>query len=314
MNHRKLSALVFSFMTLFLCCTAHAWADQKIRIVATTTVFGDIASQIAGDQAEIYSIASPNRDIHFVSPTPRDVLKVKKADVLVNAGLDLEAWRGPLLDAAGRTDLMWPNGTRQIDVSKGIDLLEIPTSLSRAQGDIHAYGNPHYWPDPENGKIIARNIADGLSKLYPENAETFEKNYTAFTAKIDEQLNVWQKLMAPYKGQGVVSYHKSLIYFTKRFGLLDNGELEPKPGIPPTAKHLAELEQVMQRDHVKVILQETYYERKTGEKVANETGAVLVTFAQAVGEVKEAKDYISMIDYDVRAVAEGFKKAEANHA
>jgi zinc/manganese transport system substrate-binding protein len=313
MNYKKILVLVLSFLALSFYHNPHAWAAKKIRIVTTTTVFGDIASQISGNQAEIYSIASPNRDIHFIAPTPRDVLKIKKADVLINAGLDLEAWRGPLLDAAGRMDLMWPNGERQIDVSKSIQLLEAPSSLSRSQGDIHAYGNPHYWPDPENGKIIARNIADGLSRLYPEDAGTFEKNYTAFTAKIDEHMKQWQVEMAPYKGQAVVSYHKSLIYFTRRFGLIDAGELEPNPGIPPTAKHLADLERMMREDNVKIILKETFYENRTAEKVAKETGAVIVMFAQAVGEVKEAKDYISMIDYDVRAVAEGFKKAEASN-
>lgn len=311
MNAKKIFFIFLLTLGFLFQAGGDLWAATKIKIVATTNVLGDIAFQIAGDRAEIYSVCAPKRDAHFYAPTPRDVIKVKKADVLVHAGLDLEAWRGPMLDAAGRTDLMWPSGTRQIDVSRNVNLLEVPTSLSRDQGDIHAYGNPHYWPDPENGKIIARNITDGLSRLYPDDAGTFEMNYAAFASKLDESMKTWQKIMGPYKGRNVVSYHKSLIYFTKRFGLVDDGELEPKPGIPPTAKHLAELENVMRRDNVRIILKEIFYENRTPEKVAKDTGASVVMFAQAIGEVDEAKDYISMIDYDVRAVAEGFKRAEA---
>ena len=309
MNSQKIFFVFLLTLGLSFQAGGDLWAAKKIKIVATTNVLGDIASQIASDHAEIYSVCSPKRDVHFYAPTPRDVVKVKKADVLVHAGLDLEAWRGPMLDAAGRTDLMWPSGARQIDVSQNVPLLEVPTSLSRDQADIHVYGNPHYWPDPENGKIIARNIADGLSRLYPEDAAAFEKNYTAFASKLDESMKTWLKILEPYKGRNVVSYHKSLIYFTKRFGLLDDGELEPKPGIPPTAKHLAELENIMRRDNVRIILKEIFYENRTPEKVAKDTGASVVTFAQAIGDVEEAKDYISMIDYDARAVAEGFKRA-----
>ena len=148
MNAHKIFFVLLVAMGFSFRSSQDLWAAQKIKIVATTNVLGDIASQIAGDRAEIFSICPPKRDAHFYAPTPRDVMKVKKADVFVHAGLDLEAWRGPLLDAVGRTDLMWPAGIRQIDVSKNVPLLEVPTSLSRDRGDIHAYGNPHYWQDP----------------------------------------------------------------------------------------------------------------------------------------------------------------------
>ena len=293
-------------MVLLLAQVRPLMAAEKMKIVTTTSTFASIAKDIAQDQAEIYSIASPNRDIHFISPTPKDVMKLKKADVFVHGGLDLEAWRGPLLDAVGRTELMTPNGERQIDVSKEILLLEIPTSLSRMQGDRHAYGNPHYWLDPLNGKIIAQNIANGLVKLYPQDADFFQKNLQAFDGRMDVKMKEWQAKLAPYKGSGVVVYHNSWPYFTERFGIVTLGTLEPKPGIPPTPKHLQELIQTMKEKGGKVIIKEVFHESRTPKKVAGETGAVVVTLATEAGETKG--NYFSLFDEDIHRLADAFKK------
>src|SRR3989338_6926999 len=162
---RGLAPLVL--LTLLLSSPVPLRAGKEIRIVATTTALANLAAEITGDKADIYSIASPRQNLHFIAPTPKDVLKVKKADVFIHIGLDLEAWRPPLVDAAGRPDFICPRGSRQIDASRGVALLEIPVTLSRTEGDIHAYGNPHYWLDPDNGKTAARNIAEGLARLYP---------------------------------------------------------------------------------------------------------------------------------------------------
>ena len=307
MKLKKSGALFLSLLTVSLTSSSDLRAADKLRIVTTTSTFASLAGDIAGDRAEIYSIASPRRNIHFISPTPKDVVKTKKADVFIHAGLDLEAWRGPLLDAAGRPELMGPTGNRQIDVSKGIPLLEVPTNLSRIEGDIHAYGNPHYWLDPENGGIIARNIVEGLSRIDPADADFFQHNGAAFEDRLHQKMREWRDLLAPVKGQKIVTYHKSWSYFAERFGLIVLGELEPKPGIPPTAKHLADLENTMRTNHVKVIIKETYFENRTPEKVAKETGAAVLNFAQAVGEIKEAPDYLAMIDYNVRAIAAAFE-------
>lgn len=285
------------------------WASDKIRIVATTSNFSSIAQEITGERADIYFIASPRRDIHFIAPTPKDMVKLKKADVFIHGGLDLEAWRGPLLNVVGRLDLMGPSGARQIDVSKGITLLEVPTSLSRAQGDLHLYGNPHYWLDPENGKIIAHNIAEGLAQMYPDQADLFRKNAATFSEKLDRKIKEWDIALSSFKGVAVVTYHRSWPYFLEHFGLTSEGELEPKPGIPPTARHLAELENNMRKNKVKAIIKETCFENRTPEKVAKETGATVVIFAQAVGEVKETGDYISMFDYNVSQLAGISQKA-----
>ena len=296
---------LFILPLYFLCLAGPLWAGEKIEIVTTTSTFASIAQDIAGNRAEIYFIASPNRDIHYMSPTPKDIVKLKKAHVFIHAGLDLEVWRAPLLDAVGRTDLMWPSGDGQIDVSSGITLLEVPTSLSRALGDQHVYGNPHYWQDPLNGKIIADNIAEGLARLYPADADFFRKNSKSFALRIDEKMKEWEALIAPFKNSAIVVYHNDWPYFMERFGLTVIGFLEPKPGIPPTAKHIRGIEQIMKDKGAKVIVKEVFHESRTPNKVAKETGARVVTLAQETGEVRG--DYFALIDHDIKEMVKGFK-------
>ena len=173
--------LVVSSFALLFCHVL--FAVDKLNVVATTTTLANIASEIGQDKIRVTSIASPKQNIHHYAPTPKDVLKVKRADVLIHEGLDLEAWREPLLAAAGNMRFLG-EGKDSIDVSLGVSLLEIPTSLSRSEGDIHAFGNPHYIGDPENAKTIALNIAEGLAKVDPENADFFRGNATAFNQKL----------------------------------------------------------------------------------------------------------------------------------
>jgi len=299
MNSKKIFFLFLGLLFLSLHLATDLWAVQKIKIVTTTSTLANITKEIAYDKVDVYSIASPKQNIHFYAPTPRNVLKVKKAEVLVHQGLDLEAWRGPLLNAAGNPRFLG-EGNFSIDVSKGISLLEVPTSLSRAEGDIHLYGNPHYVVDPENAKIMATNISEGLAKAFPQDADYFRKNAEAFNRKLDEKIKDWLGRMASYKGTPIVTYHRSWSYFVERFGFVIVGEVEPKPGIPPTAKHIAELAKVMKEKSVKVIIKESFQENSTPKKIAHETGAQVVTLAQAVGETKEARDYISMMEQNIQ--------------
>ncbi len=292
--------LFYIFLILFFLCQSPClFAAEKIKIVTTTSTLASITKEIAYDKVDVYSIASPKQNIHFYAPTPRNVLKVKKSEVLVHQGLDLEAWRGPLLNAAGNPRFLG-GGNFSIDVSKGISLLEVPTSLSRAEGDIHLYGNPHYVVDPENAKIMATNISEGLAKAFPQDADYFRKNTEAFNRKLDEKIKDWLGRMASYKETPIVTYHRSWSCFAERFGFVIVGEVEPKPGIPPTAKHIAELMRVMKEKGVKVIIKESFQENSTPKKIAYETGAQVVTLAQAVGETKEARDYISMMEQDIQ--------------
>lgn len=310
MNFKRRMAVkiekIFFITLCFLALSGPLGASGRIRIVTTTSTFERITKAIVGDKAEVYSIASPNRDIHFISPTPKDIVKMKSADVFVHAGLDLEIWRASLLDAVGRTDLMWPSGDRQIDVSRGIELLEVPSNLSRAQGDVHAYGNPHYWMDPANAKAIARNIAEGLAGLYPADAAFFMKNSGDFANRIDRKMKEWETLIAPFRGAGIVVYHNDWPYFMGRFGFVVCGYLEPKPGIPPTARHIQEIERIMAEKGVRVIVKEVFHESRTPNKIAEETGARVVTLSQEAGEVKG--DYFALIDHDVQELVKALKQ------
>lgn len=294
------------FLVFVFLLQRDVFAADKIKVVATTTVLGDLVKQVAADRVEVYSIVSPKRDIHFYPPTPKDVLKVKKADVLVHTGLDLEAWRNPLLEAAGNSRF-FGNSSASIDVSKGIALLEVPISFSRTEGDIHIFGNPHYWLDPENAKIMADHIADSFAKLYPEDTAFFHQNAEDFRDKIDQKLKEWQTELGSYRGTPIVTYHKSWPYFAKRFGFEIVEYLEPKPGIPPTAKHLNHLTKLIQQKKIPIIVKETFQENRTPQKLAKATGAKVVILLQAVNERDEAKDYISMMDYNVMQLKEALR-------
>jgi len=277
--------------------------DAKIKIAATTTTLASLAREIVGERAEIHDIASPTQNIHFYQPTPKDVMKVKKADILIHGGLDLEMWREPLIVAAGNPKFIG-EARAALDASEGIELLEVPASLSRAEGDIHRFGNPHYWMDPENMKRAVRNIEQGLSRLFPDSQEEFRKNAGSLTGRIDEKMREWETRLKPWRGTSIVTYHKNWSYFAKRFGFEVAGQLEPKPGIPPTPKHLAELEALMKEKGAKLIIKEAYQESRTPKKIAEETGAKVLTLAQAVGETKEGRDYISMMEENIRLIEE----------
>ncbi len=283
------------------------FAADKMNVVATTTVLADIAREIAQDKIRVTSIASPRQNIHHYAPTPKDVLKVKKADVLIHEGLDLEVWREPLLTAAGNMRFLG-EGRYSLDVSQGVSLLEIPASLSRAEGDIHVFGNPHYIGDPENAKIVAANIAEGLANVEPEDADFFRKNAEAFNRRMDEKIKNWKERLAQFKGAPVVVYHRSWSYFAKEFGLVIVGEIEPKPGIPPTAKHLAEVLRLIREKKVKVIIKEPFEENRTPQKIAEETGAQVITLSQSVGEPEESKDYISLMERNITSLETAFAR------
>lgn len=298
MKIKKISILIALAIGISPVFTNTLYAAGKMNVVATTTTLASIAGEVARDKARINSIASPRQNIHQYAPTPKDVFRVKRADVFIHEGLDLEAWRQPLLDTAGNRRFLG-EGKYSIDVSRGIPLLEVPVTLSRAEGDIHVYGNPHYIGDPENAKIIASNIAEGLADVDPDNADFYRKNAADFNERLDAKIRDWMGRMTKYQNAPVVTYHRSWSYFVNRFGLAVIGEIEPKPGIPPTAKHLAGLIQQMKDKKVKVIIKEYFEENRTPKKLESETGAWTVNLSQAVGEPEEANDYLSLMEKNI---------------
>ncbi len=280
-----------------------ARAEGKIKIAATTSTIASLTAAITGEKAEIYTIASPSQNIHFISPTPKDVIKTKKADVFIHGGLDLEVWRGPLLDAAGKKEFI--SGERAIDVSTRIPMLEAPETLSRIHGDVHAYGNPHYSVDPEAAKQMTQNVADGLSALYPGEKDLFQKNAADLKTRLNEKIADWQKRLSPFAGAPIVSYHNSWVYFLTRFHLTPFDNLEPNPGIPPTPRHIKGLMERMKASGVKVVVRQSFNESGTPNRIAKAAGAKSVLLYSEPGEIKG--DYIALMERNVSELENALK-------
>jgi ABC-type Zn uptake system ZnuABC Zn-binding protein ZnuA len=206
-----------------------------------------------------------------------------------------------LLEAARNTRIR-RDAPGYIDCSVYITPLEVPTRIDRSLGDVHPMGNPHFNLDPVSGKAMARAIADGLTRNYPEHAATFQQHLTAYLARLDAAIARWQSEAAPLRGVKLVSYHPDMIYFAERYGMEPMGYIEIRPGIDPTPAHIAALEDRMRREGVQLVVRELHYPASLAETVAQRTGAKLVELPAMVGGVPEAKDYLSFIDYNIRTV------------
>lgn len=281
--------------------------EKPLKVVATQTMYASVVKEIAGDKADVKYVAPPKFNVHFIQPKPTDVRNVTKADLYIYAGLDLEAWSDSLLEAAGKPEL-FRGRERNVDMSKGVRLLETPDRpLSRAEGDIHLFGNPHYNLNPENVKIMAENILTKLKSVDPDNASYYETNEKNFVSRLDEKIAEWKKLCADCKGREVLSYHKDITYFADFLGLKAEQCIEPKPGIPPTPKHLEFLEGYVKANNIKAIVMPTYYSKNAAEKLAQRVGAKVVTICQNVGELPGTDDVFDFFDYNFRQISEALK-------
>jgi len=291
---------------------APAYAQSKLNIVTTTEDLASIAREVAGDRATIESIARGYQDPHFVEAKPSFILKLQKADLLIAVGRELEiGWLPPLIQQS-RNGKIQPGAAGYLDASLGATILETPTgNITRAMGDVHPLGNPHYWMDPENGKRIAKEIADKLSELRPGDRAYFEQQLAGFTTRLDAAEKRWLAQMAPYKGTKMVTYHRSFPNFAERFGLDIVAYVEPRPGIPPTPQHTLDLITEMKRQNVKLVLVEPYFDLKTPNAIGRETGAEVLVLPPSVGGVKEVPDYFKLFDYDINLLVQAIKKSGA---
>jgi ABC-type Zn uptake system ZnuABC Zn-binding protein ZnuA len=264
-----------------------------------------LAKAIGGDQIELTTLAKPTEDPHFVDPKPSFIVKLNRADVLVEGGADLEAgWLGGLLDQS-RNPKIAPGTPGRVACAKGVTLRDIPTRLDRSRGDLHAAGNPHYLMDPANAKPVAQRLAQVFGALDPDSSSRYRENLKQFEATLEARLAEWEKKLAPFQGQQIVAYHNSWLYFGARFGLRMDVFLEPKPGVPPTPSHLADVILRMKQEHAHVILVDTYVNRRTADAVAAKTGATVVEVSQFPGGVRGTEaGYIALMDYLVNAVAQ----------
>jgi zinc/manganese transport system substrate-binding protein len=318
--------------------TVAAYANKPI-ILTTTTDLADITRSVVKERAEVSSIATGLEDPHFLTAKPGFIVRARDADVWIRVGLELEVgWEEPILRDS-RNRRIQEGAPGHIDASTDVLVLDVPAHpVTRDMGDVHAHGNPHYWLDPLNGRIIARTIAMRLGNLYPEHAAAFMQNLAAFEKALDEAMfgpkrvsrhggallwkqlieqqplpvsddnpadeqGGWYDLLLPYQGHAVVTYHRSWIYFAQRFGIRIPVELEPKPGIPPSSRHLSRVIETIRKENVRVILQEPLYSLKAADFVARHTGATVLVCPNTVHGSTDVASFIQMIDRVVRSLA-----------
>ena len=276
---------------------------QTVRVVASWPALADITKQIGKEFVSVDSLATGVEDPHGVPMKPSFVPRLNRADVLVLIGLDDElSWLPALLEVASNPKIL-PGQTGYVDCSVGIPVAEPPTRLDRAEGDLHPKGNPHYLLDPVYAKIVAQNIATGLSRNAPQHQAAFEKNLKAYTAELDNWIDRWTKMTAPLKGVKFVEYHQEWIYFANRYGLQRIGAVELKPGIEPTPNHLVDLVQRIKQEKAQLLLYGAQNPR-VPQQIANETGIKVLQLYSSSGGRPETDSYIKWIDYTVRSLVQ----------
>jgi len=300
----NLTRILLSAVLSAIIATA---ADAKIKVVATLPDLASLAREVGGDKVEVSAMAKPTEDSHFVDARPSFVVQLRGADVLIDGGAELElGWLPPLLQNA-RNPKLEAGKPGRVQASEGVRLMNIPTNVTRAAGDVHALGNPHFMTDPIIAKTVALHIAQSFAAVDAPNAAFYDANYKKFEATINAKLQEWGAAMLPFKGQSVVAYHDSWVYFAHRFGLNIDIFLEPKPGIPPSPSHLAEVIEKMKAQKIKAIIVEPFHDRKIAEKVASSTGAKVADFAQYPGAFPGTDSYVKLIDTLVSRLAAAMK-------
>jgi zinc/manganese transport system substrate-binding protein len=295
------------FFSTALSAIVATGADAKIKVVATLPDFASLAREIGGDKIEVSAMAKPTEDPHFVDARPSFVVQLRDADVLIDGGAELElGWLPPLLQNARNPKLEIGKPGR-VQASQGVRLMNVPANVTRAAGDVHALGNPHFMTDPIIAKTVALHIAQSFAAVDAPNAGFYDAHYKKFEATINAKLQEWGAAMLPFKGQSVVAYHDSWVYFAHRFGLNIDIFLEPKPGIPPSPSHLAEVIEKIKAQKIKAIIVEPFHDRKIAEKVASSTGAKVVDFAQYPGALPDTDSYVKLIDTLVSRLAGALK-------
>lgn len=295
-------------LTLLLAAGLSCTAAEKLNVVASTLDMADIAQQIGGDKVSVYAVSTGKYDLHFFDPRPSQVMQLRKADVLIVGGLDVDIWIQGLIDASRNRNIRF-GAAGYIDPSEGVRPIQVPKGrIDGAMGDVHPYGNPHYWVTRENVRIVVENIAEGLSRVSPGDADFFEKNKEAYLKKVDEVFDELHKKLEPYKGTKVLQYHQSWDYFCNEFGLEIVGSLEPKPGIPPSASHLKEVVETARRGGAKLMLVEPYYPKRPVDFVARETGAKVLRLPFYVGGKKGIDTFLENLTYTVTQIVEALSR------
>lgn len=297
------------FLSYILALAASAVLSYgKVNVVATLPDFGAIAEVIGGDKVKVTTIAKGTEDAHFVDARPSFVRVLNRADILIEGGAELEiGWLPPLVNGARNSKILG-DAPGHLVLGQYIQLLDMPRGpVDRSMGDVHPAGNPHFWLDPENGKIIAERIAATLGRVDSKNSATYNANLKKFIEQLDQKIAGWVKIMEPWRGTKILTYHKSYEYFAKRFGLVIVGQLEPRPGFEPTPVHISSLIPKAKEEAVKLVFIEPFRPRKTPEYVANAIGAKLLILPEKVGGNESVKTYFDLFDYDIEQITAALK-------
>lgn len=292
-----------------LCCILSSTVAEakKLNVVTSTTDMAALTQEVGGDKVTVDSIAKGYQDPHFVEAKPSFLLKLRQADLLITVGLQLEiGWLPPLITQSGNPRIQ-VGAPGYLDASQFSEILEIPQgTVTRAEGDVHPLGNPHYWLDPDNGRRIAKGIAAKLGDMDPADSAYFQQRFQDFDKRLSAAEQKWDSELKPYRGRKVVTYHRSFPNFAKHFGLDVIGYVEPRPGIPPTPSHTLELIQLMKRENCKVVLVEPYFDLKTPQSIGNATAAQVVVYLPSVGGEKQVTNYFELFDYDIGLLIKAF--------
>lgn len=285
------------YLVLGLLALSVSLSSSSIRVVTSLPDLADFARIIGGDRVRVDCIVRADQNPHFIEVKPSYMMKLKSADIFLTIGMELELW-GPQLVDGSRNSML-----DVVDLSRGIQKLEVPEKLDASQGDVHRYGNPHYWLDPRNVRIIADEIVYAFGKASPSDEQYFRSNAETYVKRLEQKIAEWQEIMKPFAGSKVLTFHKSWSYFVNWLGLVVADQVEPKPGIPPSPSHTANLITLIRQAKIKAIIVEPFYDTSAPDQLARTTGAKVLQLPTSVGGVSEAADYVSLIEYNVKTLA-----------
>ncbi len=285
------------FKTILTFCLLSSFVFSQVKVVTTTTVIYDLVKNVGGDKVEVDYLSRGDQDVHFLEILPSYMMKLRKADIFFQIGLQLEMWAPQLVDGSRNSSL------KIVYLSDAITPKEVPTTkVDASQGDVHPRGNPHYWLDPYNAKAMAEVIYLELALLSPDNGSYFKKNLDNYRAQLDKKIAEWESKMSKLKQKEMIFFHSSWIYFTDRFGLKIAGYVEPKPGIPPTPSHNAEIIRIIQQKNIKLIVTDVFYSDNAPNQIASVTGVKVLKLPTQVYGLENINSYIEMMDYIINQI------------
>lgn len=284
-------------VVLMLLAVRGVPAHATVNVVTTLPDLADFVRIAGGDLVQVDNIVRGDQNPHYIEVKPSYMMKLRRAQVFFMVGMDLERWAQQIIDGSRNASL------EVVDLSSKIQKLEVPTRLDASEGDVHRFGNPHYWLDPRNVPVIMDEIVAALAQASPADAPVFKANAAAYVKALAAKTREWEALMKPLRGRQIITFHRSWTYFAAWLNLTVAEQVEPKPGVSPSPSHTAALIELVRKGGIKAILVEPFYELNAAEQIAEAGGAKVLRVSTSVGGVEQARDYLSMMDYNVRTVA-----------